>query len=110
MHYLGLRHKHERALAPGREKTTRYIVFLDKVTLIIGIIGPATVLPQVISIYSTQSAADVSFTTWFLMTIVQIPWILYGFAHKDKILISSFILWTAVNTLVIVGIVLYGSV
>lgn len=86
------------------------MVFLDKLTFVVGIIGPFTVLPQIYSIFSTKSASGVSLTTWLLIFIVTFPWILYGVAHKDKSIIVSFILWEVVNLTVVTGVVMYGHV
>jgi uncharacterized protein with PQ loop repeat len=109
MYYLGQRHKHERAShRRTHDKPSAYKTFLDKLTFIAGVVGPFTVLPQVYSIFMTHSAAGVSLTTWALMFIVTFPWILYGLAHKDKAIISSFILWEVVNLSVVVGILIYG--
>ena len=111
MHYLGLRHKRERVERQARrEKLTLYQVFLDKLTLAAGIIGPFTVLPQTYSIFSTRSAANVSFTTWLSIFVVTLPWVFYGLAHRDKTIIISFIMWEIANFSVVLGILLYGSV
>lgn len=107
MHYLGMRHKHERKSSHKREVRTHYSVFLDKLTFVVGIIGPFTVLPQIYSIYSTHVATGVSLTTWLLIFIVTLPWILYGLAHKDKSIIVSFTLWEVVNMMVVIGVLLY---
>jgi len=109
MHYLGLRHKYERQQGLKKQQKSSYIVFLDKLTFIVGIIGPFTVLPQIYSIFSTHSAAGVSLMTWVLIFVVTFPWILYGIAHKEKSIIVSFILWEVVNLMVVVGVLLYGS-
>jgi uncharacterized protein with PQ loop repeat len=108
MHYLGLRHKYERKQGLQKQHKSHYIVFLDRLTLIVGVIGPFTVLPQIYSIFTTKSAAGVSLTTWALIFIVTFPWILYGIAHKEKNIIASFILWEVVNLAVVVGVLLYG--
>ncbi|MGC1176593.1 MAG: PQ-loop domain-containing transporter [Candidatus Saccharimonadales bacterium] len=107
MHYLGLRHKYERRQADGTSQKSSYIVFLDKLTFIVGVIGPFTVLPQIYTIFTTQSAKGVSLATWALIFIVTFPWILYGMAHKEKSIIVSFILWEVVNLAVVVGVLLY---
>jgi uncharacterized protein with PQ loop repeat len=107
MHYLGLRHKHERATGIKKTPETSYIKLLDKITFIVGVIGPFTVLPQIYSIFSSHSAAGVSLFTWALMFIVTFPWILYGVAHKEKSIVASFILWEAVNLTVVIGILVY---
>jgi len=108
MHYLGLRHKYERKQSLKQQRKSRYIVFLDKLTFVVGVIGPFTVLPQIYSIFSTQSAKGVSLATWTLIFIVTFPWILYGVAHKEKSIIVSFILWEVVNLAVVAGVLLYG--
>jgi uncharacterized protein with PQ loop repeat len=108
MQYLGLRHKYERRQGVKKQRKSRYVVFLDKLTFIVGIIGPFTVLPQIYSIFTTKSAVGVSLTTWALIFIVTFPWILYGMAHKEKSIIVSFILWEVVNLAVVVGVLLYG--
>jgi uncharacterized protein with PQ loop repeat len=108
MHYLGMRHKYERKAGIRKQRHSTYIVFLDKLTFIAGVVGPFTVLPQIYTIFTTHSAAGVSLTTWFLIFIVTFPWILYGIAHKEKSIIVSFILWEIVNLTVVIGVLLYG--
>ena len=105
MHYLGLRHKHERLQIV--KPRTKYIIFLDKLTFIAGVIGPFTVLPQIYSIFATKSSTGVSLETWSLIFIVTFPWILYGIAHKDKSIIVSFTLWEVVNLAVVIGVLMY---
>lgn len=107
MHYLGLRHKYERRQGLKTESRSPYITFLDKLTFVVGVIGPFTVLPQIYSIFSSKSAAGVSLATWTLIFIVTFPWILYGIAHKEKSIIVSFALWEVVNLLVVVGVLTY---
>jgi len=107
MHYLGLRHKYERKQGIKKQYKSPYTAFLDRLTFIVGIIGPFTVLPQIYSIFTTKSAAGVSLITWVLIFVVTFPWILYGIAHKEKSIIVSFILWEVVNLSVVVGVILY---
>lgn len=107
MHYLGMRHKYERRTQRKAQDSTPYIRFLDKLTFIVGVIGPFTVVPQIYSIFSTHSTAGVSLATWVLIFIVTFPWILYGIAHREKSIIVSFILWEIANFMVILGVLLY---
>ena len=107
MHSLGMRHKHERRQKPKKRKSPN-IVFLDKLTLIVGIVGPFTVLPQIYTIFSTRSAAGVSLTTWSLVALMTVPWILYGIAHKSRLILSCFALWGSFDLLVVIGVLLYG--
>ena len=107
MHYSGLKHKNERRRGDVKTRKTPYIAFLDKLTFVVGVIGPFTVLPQIYSIFTSHSAAGVSLVTWALIFVVTFPWILYGLAHKDKSIIVSFILWEVVNLAVVVGVLIY---
>lgn len=107
MYYLGMRHKLERRTGVKKNEKSSYIAFLDKLTFIVGVIGPFTVLPQIYSIFSTRSADGVSMATWLLIFIVTFPWVLYGIAHKEKSIIVSFILWEIANSLVVLGVFLY---
>ncbi len=116
MHFhLGLKHKQlrrEKILSGESDIPSnshpRYIHFLDKTTLVAGVIGPFTVLPQIYQIFSTHQAGGVSSISWILMFIVTFPWIFYGIAHKDKAIIASFILWEFVNLAVVVGALMYS--
>ena len=107
MHYLGMRHKHERSSAHRPHKKSPYTAFLDKLTFVAGVVGPFTVLPQIYSIFTEKSADGVSLLTWLLIFIVTFPWILYGIAHKEKSIIVSFVLWEVVNLLVVIGVIMY---
>jgi MtN3 and saliva related transmembrane protein len=112
MHFhLGLRHKTERReeQTGARPVETPYIVALDDITLVAGIVGPFTVLPQIWQIFATHSAQGVSLLSWSLIFIVTLPWVFYGFAHKDRSIIISFILWEVANALVVVGVLMYGG-
>ncbi len=108
MHYLGLRHKHEHHEEFHTKHQSRYLVFLDKLTFVVGVIGPFTVLPQSISIFRHHAAPGVSLATWGLIFVVTFPWILYGLAHKDKSIIVSFCLWEVMNLSVVIGVLMYG--
>jgi uncharacterized protein with PQ loop repeat len=108
MHYLGQRHKYERRQGLKKKRKSKYITFLDKLTFIVGVIGPFTVLPQIYTIFTSRSASGVSLSTWLLIFIVTLPWIFYGIAHKEKSIIVSFILWEIANLTVVIGVLLYA--
>jgi uncharacterized protein with PQ loop repeat len=110
--YLGLKHKHTRTdrgeelnVTHGQDKS--YLKILDRVTLVAGIAGPFTAIPQIYKIFSTHIATGVSATSWILMFVTTAPWIFYGIAHKDKTIIASFTLWQIANLLVIIGAIMY---
>ncbi len=106
--HTGLKHKRERGEKLQKEQRgSSYKKALDKVTFVAGILGPFMVIPQIYAIFTTHNASGVSITSWVLLTIVTAPWVFYGFAHKDKAIITSFMLWEVANLLVVVGAVMY---
>lgn len=113
--HLGLRHKcnrKEQEFLRSKQGLSnvvhsKYFTFLDKITFIAGIVGPLTVIPQIYEIFSTHQASGVSTTSWILISVVTLPWIFYGIAHKDKTIIASFILWEIVDILVVIGTIIY---
>lgn len=76
---------------------------------VVGVVGPLATLPQLIEIYSTHSANGVSFATWGLYTIADIPWVIYALVHREKPLILCYLLWFSFNAAVALGVLLYGG-
>ena len=81
---------------------------LDRLLIFIAPLGPLSAFPQVLKIFSRQDAMGVSLFTWILWWFLGIPWLAYGFVHKDKPLIIAYILWFIMHSAVIIGILLYG--
>ena len=81
---------------------------LDHMAIAAGIIGPVMALPQIYKIYFLHNAAGVSVLSWMAFGILNIPFILYGFVHRDRLILTTSILWCAVNLTVAFGAILYG--
>lgn len=86
----------------------RWIRWLDRILMLVAILGPVSALPQVIKIFLEKSAQGVSFVSWFLWLVLGVPWLIYGFVHKEKPIILAYTLWTFMHSAVILGIILYG--
>ena len=82
---------------------------LDIVVYIAGIVGPLATIPQVLQIYTTHSASGVSFVTWGAYALFDIPWIIYAIVHREPPLLLCYILWFFFNSLVAIGVLLYGA-
>lgn len=107
MHHL---HKRKRIhdkneLYPHSNKFKR---FMDKIIFIVGIVGPGLTIPQIIKIFSMQSAAGVSLITWLGYLIASIFWIIYGILHKDKPIIVTYCMNIIVNLGVVIGTIIYS--
>lgn len=108
----GLVHRHlsrrKRQEIPPVTDPGPWIKVLDKATVIAGVIGPLMTLPQIWEIYYLHNAAGVSAASWAAFGILDIPFILYGIAHKDQPIVSTYILWLIANFAVAIGAIVYG--
>ncbi len=84
-----------------------FIRLLDRLLIVIAAIAPLFSIPQIWKVFSTQSAGDLSLISWLTWTIGDIPWIIYGFVHKEKPIIIGYLLWFLMNGAIVVGIILF---
>jgi uncharacterized protein with PQ loop repeat len=88
-------------------KTDTYKKRIALFTLIAGIIQPLITLPQIVTIYGNQSAADVSLLTWLGYLFFGVTFLIYGLAFNLKPLWIGQIIWVVMQLIVVVGILLY---
>jgi uncharacterized protein with PQ loop repeat len=69
---------------------------------------PLFELPQAWKIYTTQSAADVSLTTWGFFLLSNVAWILYAIRNKLKLLIFIYCLYMVIEVSIVIGILVYS--
>lgn len=105
----GLVHRHKKKRGSAKASSSSYRHLLDKATLVAGILGPMTDIPQILKLMSTQNAAGVSVLAWAGVSILDIPFILYGLAHKDKTIATTYSLWLVGNIIVLLLTVLYSK-
>ena len=86
----------------------KWIRLLDKITLYTAILGPILTIPQIYKIWILQSAEGLSLLTWGSYSLLNIPILIYGIAHREKIIITMQTLWALVNCSVAIGIILYS--
>lgn len=105
-HHLRQRARVTQGLEPFPARDT-WKRLLDRVMYLVGIFAPLALFPQIIQIYSTQSAAGLSLLTWTLLALFNVLWAAYGAVHKDRQLVVATVLMALCHTIVIAGIVLY---
>lgn len=109
----GLHHPHVRKrIYTNLEKYPHpnYLVrTLDVTVYAVGILGPILTLPQIYLIYIGHQAAGVSVISWAAYAAFDVPWVLYGIVHRERVIVASYTLWFVVNTAVAVGAMLYGG-
>lgn len=101
------RHLHKRKLQARLTNPSPWTNILDKATLLAGVIGPAMTIPQIVKIYAAHNASGVSALSWFAFALLDVPFVLYGMAHKDKPIVITYTLWLAANLIVGIGAVIY---
>lgn len=110
-HHLHLRKRrsteHIKKLEPYPARTP-WKRILDKVMLGVGAMVPLVSIPQVFLIYSSQNASGVSPFTFFMLALFNILWFTYGLVHREKPIIIMYSLWFISNSLIFIGVLLYG--
>ncbi|HVM73642.1 MAG TPA: hypothetical protein VMU13_02050 [Candidatus Paceibacterota bacterium] len=80
---------------------------LDRVAIVAGILGPVMTLPQIWQIYHFHDAQGVSLISWVAYGFLDMPFVLYGFVHKDRLIQITYILWCTANLAVATGAIIY---
>ncbi|HLC51881.1 MAG TPA: hypothetical protein VJI98_01405 [Candidatus Nanoarchaeia archaeon] len=111
-HSHGLHHYHRRKRKfqklepfPHPVKWKRVIDHLIWVIIISGFIFT---IPQILDIWVYRQAEGVSIVAWSWYALSSVFWIVYGFAHRDKAIIISSLLWVVFDLAIVVGTVIYG--
>lgn len=104
-HHSGLHHFHKREKT---SHTNKFVGFFEHFIYVVAIIIPLMTIPQVLKIWINKSAQDVSLITWSAYSFSALCWLTYSIIRKDKPLIINSILWVILESLVIVGIIIYG--
>jgi len=82
---------------------------LDVVAMAIVWVTFIVTLPQIIQIFESQSANDVSIFTWTGYTFIGVFWLFYGIERGLKPIIMSSLLHLVADGIMVYGIILYGQ-
>ncbi len=108
---LGLRHYARREKVRRGERppahTPLYALALDVLIYPIAIAAPLALVPQVWHLYSTHDVSGLSLPTWAILAVLNVTWILYGKAHRERPVVITNVALCLLNSAVAVGIVLY---
>ncbi len=80
--------------------------------VVIGIIGPFALLPQVTKVYFTHShhAGGHSLISWVLFAILSLIWLSYGFYEKKPSIYVGNTISLILNILMIIGITHHAGI
>ena len=84
------------------------IAFLDKTCMVVAVVMPLTVIPQIYKIFYYQIATGVSLLMWILYSILCVPMLIYGLVHKVKPIVVLNFFWLIMQVIVIVGVLIFG--
>jgi uncharacterized protein with PQ loop repeat len=82
---------------------------LDRTIYIASFAGPMTAMPQIYTIFATQSATGVSIWSWILGLGFSAIWITYALFYRIKPILVSQCLWVMIDLIIIVGIMMYNQ-
>lgn len=80
---------------------------VERFALVAGIAQPLITLPQIITIYSNQSANDVSLITWLGYLFFGITFLVYGIVFNLRPIWAGQTIWVLMQLIVVVGILIY---
>jgi uncharacterized protein with PQ loop repeat len=86
----------------------RWIRLLDRILLVVAIVGPMAMIPQLWQIYFYRDATGVSVFSFLMFAIFNVFWIGYGMAHKERPILLTYFLWFTMNLAVAIGALIYG--
>lgn len=95
-------------MPPEKTKTSLNRNKIEKIALVAGVIQPLITLPQIIKIYSNQSAQDVSLITWLGYLIFGIIFLIYGYIFNLRPILYGQIIWVTMQAITVIGILIYG--
>lgn len=81
---------------------------LTNFALMAGIFQPLMTIPQIIEIYSSKSATNVSLFTWSAFLFFGLILLIYGIKFRLKPIWVNQIIWAIMQSLTVIGIVIYG--
>ena len=104
---IGLAHAEARRRNPKKGTNKKEFGVLDKLVYVIGFMGIIMSIPQITTIWVGKTSAGISVITWIFYLIGSIFWMIYGIAHKSKPIMITYVLWIIVNSLIILGALIY---
>lgn len=108
---LGLKHYQKRKKrAPEGGFPTRDSVKRTAADLLVypaAVIAPLALLPQAWTLYATRDAGGLAFLTWFVLALINVVWIFYGHAHRERPIVLTNCASLILNSAIALGILLY---
>ena len=109
---IPIHHLHKRKrIHQKKEKyphPNKFKYYLDHLIYLVGVLAPLSGAVQSYKIWAYQNASGVSLFMFGSHIVFNIVWLIYGIIHKEKPIIAVYIGWILVNSLIVIGTILYG--
>ncbi|HSB47592.1 MAG TPA: PQ-loop domain-containing transporter [Candidatus Bilamarchaeum sp.] len=108
----GIHHLHKRKriheLNQPYPHPDKWMNRLDSLVFIVAFFSVLMTVPQAFQIWTTHSAAGVSLASWGAYSLSSMFWVIYGIAHREKMIVAVYALFALLNLSVVAGILVYG--
>ncbi len=81
---------------------------IDKLIYVAAVIYPLAGLPQIIQVFASKSAEDLSLLSYLLFFVLEMVFLAYGLLYKLRPIILSAVLWVVYYIAALVGIIMYS--
>ena len=81
---------------------------LSFLAMAVGIIAPFNVIPQIITIFQTKSVANISLTTYVIVIVTQLVWLVYGLKLALRPLAVSSLVVILLSSVIVFQFFLFG--
>lgn len=95
--------------AHPKPKESLQKTFINRIIFVVAALQPLGTIPQIVTVYKNHNATSIAISSWLLYVIFDLLWLWYGIVNKQKAIIVSAILFTALEGTVAVGGFLYGG-
>lgn len=102
-----MRHVHHTDKTQHEHTKKKQGVLIDQLALVVGVLQPLTIIPQIYLVYSSRDTSTVSFFMWASYDVASIILLLYGFKHKLTPIIWAQSLWLLVQTPMMISVFLF---
>ncbi len=81
---------------------------IDKIIYPIAFISPIMAIPQIYNIWVLKEFEGVSLITWTAYFIVSCFWLYYGYVHKNKPILLTYICFIFLEGSIVLGLLLFS--
>ena len=79
---------------------------MDRLTYAVGLLLPVMTLPQAYDVWASHDVGGVSVLTWSLYAGVSLIFVMFGFRHKERLLVVTYLPMFVVELVIIMGLLI----